>query len=438
MLTIIGRTPACLFVAAALACGSAEAARITDYESRFSSAWYARHAEGWHWYQDPTPATEEKAATPEMPPEPVEKPEKQEAQARIVPLMTPPVSPAPQTAAEAPKPPVAFSQAWLKKMIPVYLDNAVDNPTPENVEAFYVLQRLAMDKAEKFARVAETVRVGNRLIDETFRRPVSNYGLQEIDRAAEERTEKLLRKTAGFAGVFFFFKSGCPYCERQAPLIKALEAKGFGVMAVSLDGGALRTAQFEKTVRNAGQAERLNVQATPALFLANPKTNTIALLGEGLLSLPEIERRILLVSARNHWISEAELAQTRHHINPGGTVDLSDDLPKLIEALRAAEENPRKVTDVLALLEGRDAAAERARLSELSDAGRRMLMDEKGFVDPKALIAVMRGLHDPTSASAKTIPPTPADRPERSFDPAPDAHFRARDPDESRVAKRAF
>lgn len=365
---------------------SAEAARITDRDASVSEAWYGRKAEGWHWYKDPVPEEPEEV----LPPAPPEEPKDEEKEERIVPLMTP----APTAAQSKPEEPVAFSQAWLQKMIPVYLMNAVDHPTPENIEAFYVLQRIAMDKAERFARMAEQVRVGNRLIDETFRRPTSNFGLQDIDKEADRRTAELLAKVADFSGLFFFFKEGCPFCERQAPIIKELERKGFSVIAVSLDGGTLHTARFDRVVRDNGQAALLNVQATPAVFLANPKTGTIALLGESLMAQSELERRILLVAARNEWITQEELAQTRHESDPGNAVDLSKDLPKLVEALQEAERNPQKIVDVLAMLEGRDAQVERARLTDMPDEEKRSITDENGFIDPKVLLRVMHGIHD--------------------------------------------
>ena len=361
---------------------NAEAARITERDASISGAWYGRKAEGWHWYKDP--AKEEPKEV--LPPAPSEETKEE----RIVPLMTPTPVAAPTKLGE----PVAFSQAWLQKMIPVYLMNAVDHPTPENIEAFYVLQRIAMDKAERFARMAEQVRVGNRLIDETFRRPTSNFGLQDIDKEADRRTAELLAKVADFSGLFFFFKEGCPFCERQAPIIKELEQKGFGVIAVSLDGGSLRSARFDRVVRDNGQAALLNVQATPAVFLANPKTGTIALLGESLMAQSELERRILLVAARNEWITQEELAQTRHESDPENAVDLSKDLTKLVEALQEAEKNPQKIVDVLAMLEGRDARMERNRLTNLPDEEKRSIADENGFIDPKVLLQIMHGIHD--------------------------------------------
>ena len=378
---------------------SAEAARIADRESSVSDAWYGRKAEGWHWYKDPVKEEIEEL----LPPAPPEEPKEEKKEERIVPLMTP----TPASAQSKPEEPVAFSQAWLQKMIPIYLMNAVDNPTPENIEAFYVIQRIAMDKAERFARMAEQVRVGNRLIDETFRRPTSNFGLQDIDKEADRRTAELLAKVADFSGLFFFFKEGCPFCERQAPIIKELERKGFSVIAVSLDGGTLRSARFDRVVRDNGQAALLNVQATPAVFLANPKTGTIALLGESLMAQSELERRILLVAARNEWITQEELAQTRHESDPGNAVDLSKDLPQLVQALQEAEKNPQKFVDVLAMLEGRVARMERDRLSNLPDEEKRSIADENGFIDPKVLLRVMHGIHDKKAVNVvEDVPPS--------------------------------
>ena len=352
---------------------SAGAARITDRETSVMEAWYGRKAEGWHWYKDPVKEEPEEL----LPPAPPEEPKEEKKEERVVPLMTP----TPTVAQSKPEEPVAFSQAWLQKMIPIYLMNAVDNPTPENIEAFYVLQRIAMDKAD--------------------------FGLQDIDKEADRRTAELLAKVADFSGIFFFFKEGCPFCERQAPIIKELERKGFSVIAVSLDGGMLHTARFDRVVRDNGQAALLNVQATPAVFLANPKTGTIALLGESLMAQSELERRILLVAARNEWITQEELAQTRHESDPGNAVDLSKDLPQLVQALQEAEKNPQKIVDVLAMLEGRDAKMERDRLTNMPDEEKRSITDENGFIDPKVLLRVMHGIHDKKAVNVvEDVPPS--------------------------------
>ena len=340
-----------------------------------AETWYERHAEGWHWYNDPEKI--EQAPPPKEESKPKEEPKKEPPQPKQM-VPTP----------EEPKPTVAFSSEWLNVMIPKYLSKAVDDPTPENVEAFYLLQRLAMDKAERFQKVAEQVRVGNKFIDETERRPISSYGLQTIDREAQARREELLNKISETAGLFFFFKEDCPYCEKQAPIIKYVqERNGFDVLAIGIGGGSLKTTQFDNTVADSGQAAMLSVESTPSIFLVHPSTTTFALIGSSLLTVPEIQERIILIAQRNKWITEEEVNAARPRILNESGVDLSKELPKM---LKAVQEDPNKIDDLMAVLNGRDPIGERERLTKLPDEKKRSLMDKDGFIEPKDILTIIK------------------------------------------------
>ena len=107
----------------------------------------------------------------------------------------------------------------------------------------------------------------------------------------------LLRKVSEKAGIFFFFKSDCVYCERQAPLLAYLEELGFDILAISIDGGQLQSHQFKNTKVDAGQAQVLGVRATPAMFLMN-EDGQFSALGQTVLSYADLRKRILLVAAR--------------------------------------------------------------------------------------------------------------------------------------------
>ena len=358
-----------------------------------SPTWYERHSEGWHWYNDPEKF--EEPIPKEIQPEPKETPPKEPPQPK---KMVPPP--------ESPKPPVAFSSEWLNVMIPKYLSNAVDDPTPENVEAFYLLQRLAMDKAERFQKVAEQVRVGNKFIDETERRPISNFGLQTVDRQAEERRRALLEKISKSAGLFFFFRADCPYCEKQAPLVKHIsETNGFDVLAVSIGGGSLKTTAFENTVIDSGQAQMLSVESTPSLFLVHPESATFALIGSSLLTVPEIQERIVLIAQRNKWITEEEVNATRPRLLNASGVDLSKELPKM---LKAVQEDPNKLSDLIAMLDGRDPVGERERLSKLPEDRKRALMDKDGFIEPANILAIIKSTDPSRDQTTDSEPHQPA------------------------------
>ena len=360
-----------------------------------TGSWYERHSEGWHWYNEP-PVEEEAKNLPSVSEDP-----KEESSSPL---------PKPTPSEQKPAGPIPFSSAWLEEMMPKYLSNAVDDPTPENVEAFFILQRLAMDKAERFQKVAEQVRIGNKLIDESERRPTSSFGLQTVDREAESRRQALLAKISNIAGLFFFYKEDCPFCEKQGPILKHLEGKGFDVLAISIGGGKLQTARFQSELVDSGQAAMLSVESTPSIFLVHPESTTFALIGSSLLSLPDLEERIILIAQRNQWITEEEVEATRPRLRSADGMDLSKKLPQLMKAI---QDDPDKLPDLMALLEGRDAEAERKHLTDLPESEKRSLTDEKGFIDPQLLLQIVKNPQKTELPEKDSLPAFPTSFEER-------------------------
>lgn len=321
---------------------------------------YRNGAEGWYWYQDPVPEEEllqELLPPPEVPkeePKPEPKPEK-----------------------EAKAGPAPFSLKWVQEMLPKYKERAWDNPTQENVQAYFLVQRFAIDRANKFADVAQQVVVGNTLLDETMRRPLASFVGPRVDKKAGENADNLLRKISEKAGIFFFFKSDCSYCEAQAPILAYLEEYGFNILAVSIDGGALKSHQFKNTKVDAGQAQILGVQATPAMFLMNEEGQFTAL-AQSVLSYADLRRRILLVASREGWITEDEFKASQPIINPDKQHDLSQELPKL---LKAATEDPSMLFGSLDKSESVVAMSDEAK-QKLANP------DENNFIEPSKLIAL--------------------------------------------------
>lgn len=326
------------------------------------SVFYSQSAEGWYWYQDP---------------------------------ICPEEKPKPDVATEAPKKekrlakgPEPFTLAWVQEMLPKYRELAWNNPSQTNVQAYFLIQRFAMDKANQFADMAQQVVVGNVLLDETMRRPLATFANMQVDRVAANNADDLLRKVAQKAGIFFFFKSDCRYCEAQAPLLAHLQGLGFNVLAVSLDGGELQTQKFPDTRIDSGQAHALGVTATPAMFLMNEQGQFTAL-GQTVLSYSELRRRILLVAAREGWISQDDLKQTQPYLNPSQQHDLGQELPKL---LKASQDNPIN-------LFGR--ADQMAVVSGLTAQDKTQLIDEKNFISPDKLVALFGKTAVTTSKLAK-------------------------------------
>ena len=82
--------------------------------------------------------------------------------------------------------PTPLSVAWLRKKFETNRDQAIDAPAPENVAAYFYLQRVMMDKAHRFADVAQEVVMLEPRLDENVRRPISSFAVQAAGSFATE------------------------------------------------------------------------------------------------------------------------------------------------------------------------------------------------------------------------------------------------------------
>lgn len=307
-MALFRKAAAATFVAVTLMAGQAFSKTVTEsYSTAAHSQFFDNGAEGWYWYQDPLP-----------------EPEKEEEKKPELPALPPMAQPAKPT-----HPP--FTLAWVKDMLPKYMETAWNNPTPENVEAYFLLQRFVLDRATNFADMAQRVAVGNTALDETMRRPTSWSGTHEAGAVANDNLAKLIKKIGEHAGLWFFFKSDCRFCEAQANVIWYLEKIGMPVLAVSIDGGELQRRKFEHTFVDQGHAAQLGVTSTPTIFLMS-EDGKFDMLGNSVLTLEQLRSRVILLAVRNGWITEAEYNETMPIMNPNNQRDLSKELPKLLEA----------------------------------------------------------------------------------------------------------
>lgn len=265
-------------VLASAVVGSSRASAPED-----GGAYFKRSSEGWFWYEDLW-------SDPQPPPEPVEPP--------------------PSTSS-APSEPQPLSAEWLRVNMPKYLDRAIDDPTQENVSAYFYLNRVWLDKGNKFADVAQEVVTQDPMLDETTRRPLATYAANEMNREAGRSRNDALQEIAASAGIYFFFHSECRYCAVQAPVLKAFaDAYGFVVIPVSLDGQPLPDGHFPNYRADNGQAQHLGVEQTPAMFLARPPDRMV-LLAQGALSYAELAQRVLLAGKNLGLIDEQRYERTR-------------------------------------------------------------------------------------------------------------------------------
>jgi len=268
--------------------GRASAPSLND------SAFYAAKERGWFWYEEPA---EEPDDEPALPP-PAAKEKKVEPEA----LAAQPVK-------QETKP---LSAEWFRKNMEKFRDKAIDEPTSQNVSTYMYLQRVMLDKAEKFTEVTQQVVMSDPVLDENSRRPVATFGAFAMDDKSTQGTEKAAKLLAQRAGLWFFYSSTCTFCVKEAGVLKGLmNAYDFKIVPIALDGLPLPGGDFKDFTIDRGQAKKMGVETTPALFLVMPgPEGGVLQLGQGLLSGDEIIKRAITLSHQNGWLNEGDYNDT--------------------------------------------------------------------------------------------------------------------------------
>ena len=290
-------------------------------EAPLGRRFLGRGADGWFWYE----------ALPEPPP-PAKKPEPPKVEA------APPPAPA---APAAPPGPAPLSTAWFRLELDRFRDRAIDEPTPENVRAYLYLQKVMLDRADSFARVSQQVAAADPYLDAVTERPLSPFAANATSAEATARRGEVLRGLAASTGLLFVVDSACSVCVRQADvLVSAQRQYGFTLLTVSLDGAA--PPGLALPIRpDQGQAKRLGVVGTPALFLMRPP-DVILPLAQGALDLDTLTGRIVDQGHRAGWVDDAAYAATRavrqpFAVPPPGTLEPAEleDPERIVAGLRA-------------------------------------------------------------------------------------------------------
>lgn len=218
------------------------------------------------------------------------------------------VSGSPQPAQQPAQPqPELFSVAWLQQNLPVLMENAINNPTVENVRAYKYAEKMMMDMAVNFANISEQVVANDPMLDQTVRFPVSAMARQtalwQVDRAKEE----IVREMAKQGGIWFFFDSHCRFCDSQYKVVKLLEEKypTMVVHYISTDGKTMAGMEKRRVRFDMGakKAREIGIKLTPALVFAHTQSNTAMIIAHGASSMSEVEQKIVTVAIDRNLIN---------------------------------------------------------------------------------------------------------------------------------------
>jgi conjugal transfer pilus assembly protein TraF len=242
-----------------------------------ATSWATESARGWHFYKRPPAA-----------------------------IVKPPVS----ELGDVARPPEAsaMSTAWLRENLPRFQDAALDNPTPQNIEILALMNRLAIDRADRLATGMELLAQTNPVLDASSNAPTSTIGRAAMDESTRKARAEAFGKISQRAGLYYFFRHDCPFCHKQNPVLRSFaDAAGLEVLAISLDGLPMPDGSYPDFVVDQGQAMGLGVEVTPTLALVVPGQPP-RILAQGVRSIPELEARLLANAVSMNLISSHEHA----------------------------------------------------------------------------------------------------------------------------------
>ncbi|MGH8159251.1 MAG: conjugal transfer protein TraF [Rhodanobacter sp.] len=215
-----------------------------------------------------------------------------------------------------------FSPEWIRQTLPKLKDLAIANPTSENVTAYMALQKLAIDRSDRFAQVVQMVVADHPELGPGS--PTASAGSAIANDNINAAGTKVVASLSGRVGIWFFFRSDCPYCHADLSVLQTLAAQtGIKILPISLDGQNISPAMFPDFVIDSGQASRLGVTSTPTYFLVDTQNQDTLPLAEGYQALPDMMQHIVEQAYSHNWISEEQYESTRLSpvdLNPGAPV----------------------------------------------------------------------------------------------------------------------
>lgn len=227
---------------------------------------------GWRWYNDPNPVKVQP------------KPKTLPSQPQVSVTQTPP-PPKIMTATE--------QMQWFQGYMAEVQNQAVIHPSVENTLEFMRISKFIDGKTTAFGMTWKEALLLDPSLSYRMKHPTESLARQTQN--AQIKAEKVAAVHSlakqGY-GLFFVYHGNDPLNQQLAPSIQSFaDQYGIELLGVTQDGKTLSVIRDNKV--NDG---KLQIQASPALLLVNPKTHTIKPLAYGFISQEELLGRFLNVA----------------------------------------------------------------------------------------------------------------------------------------------
>ena len=176
----------------------------------------------------------------------------------------------------------------INKLWELQRKRAVISGKREDLEGFLDTQFLIGQKGIDFARNIQRIIESNPKYsnNQSYYQSISDQAIKE------EEIEAILGVASNKYGLALIYSSGCPYCMRQLPILQALREKyNMSILGISVDGN-----YYEGLSENITDPSVTNdplVQSFPTILLIDKARPAKIFLSKGLITLDELEARIV-------------------------------------------------------------------------------------------------------------------------------------------------
>ena len=311
-----------------LAAAAGAIAQVLSNESQYVNK---NRNTGWFFYRDQNP-----------PPPP--KPAQVASQPTSVVFAPNPAPAASSILAPAPaKLANPFSVSWLKEKLPILHENAINNPSDENVRAYKYAERLMLDMATNYGNAVERVVAADPMLNEEARFPIAAAArasaLFQVDAARKEILKSIAPKT----GIWFVFDSTCSFCHTQFDTLQDMVKEyNWPIRYISVDGKPLKGMTTFWPDPRGERSKTLGVQITPAILLVSPPRN-VTIVAHGALARAALEKKIV-TAAISMNIAPPELVDVARMQERG--ILTPADITKL-QTQKADTSDPRQLVEIM-------------------------------------------------------------------------------------------
>lgn len=252
---------------------------------------------GYYYYQDPLQHVEiperpqEMPVTPAMPLQPEHFKDQLALKEALKKL--------PVTRVDLPNLPAA----WLKILLVAKKEAALDMQTEDTLLSYLKVHKEAFNRSQRFTDMWALVMYTHPELDFASGNPVSTVGNEIYADNKKADEDAFLTSLKEKVGLFFFYTSTCPYCQKQSQLLRTFsDTYGLSVKPVTRDGYAL--PEWPETVSDNGMGDQIGVTKVPTIFVAIPDEQFLVPVGAGILTVQELHDRLVMILQKRFQLNK--------------------------------------------------------------------------------------------------------------------------------------